>query len=48
MTPAEIFEAHRSRLLAIGYRILGSRAEAEDCVQDAWLRFATVDAAILD
>jgi RNA polymerase sigma-70 factor (ECF subfamily) len=50
MTPdsSEIFEAQRSRLLSIGYRMLGSRAEAEDCVQDAWLRFATVDPRSLD
>jgi RNA polymerase sigma-70 factor (ECF subfamily) len=33
------FEAERPHLMAIAYRILGSRAEAEDVVQDAWLRF---------
>ena len=32
------FEASRSRLLAIAYRMLGTRAEAEDAVQDSWLR----------
>lgn len=50
MTPdaSDIFQAQRSRLLSIGYRMLGSRAEAEDCVQDAWLRFATVEAQSLD
>jgi RNA polymerase sigma-70 factor (ECF subfamily) len=33
------FEAYRSLLFAIAYRMLGSAAEAEDAVQDAWLRF---------
>ncbi|MFC0672959.1 sigma-70 family RNA polymerase sigma factor [Brachybacterium hainanense] len=35
---AEEFERHRPRLLAIAARTLGSRADAEDVVQDAWLR----------
>jgi RNA polymerase sigma-70 factor (ECF subfamily) len=34
------FEAQRSYLTAVAYRMLGSRAEAEDAVQEAWLRFA--------
>jgi RNA polymerase sigma-70 factor (ECF subfamily) len=34
------FEAHRSYLMAVAYRMLGSRAEAEDAVQEAWLRYA--------
>lgn len=33
------FEPHRRRLLALAYRMLGSRADAEDVVQDAWLRW---------
>jgi len=33
------FSAHRSELLALAYRMLGSAAEAEDVVQDAWLRW---------
>ncbi|MFI5932582.1 RNA polymerase sigma factor SigJ [Actinoplanes sp. NPDC051494] len=33
------FEAERSHLLAVAYRMLGSRAEAEDAVQEAWLRY---------
>lgn len=38
---AEItFQTHRPRLLALAYRLLGSRADAEDVVQDAWLRWA--------
>jgi RNA polymerase sigma-70 factor, ECF subfamily len=36
---AEIFEAHRSRLLAIANRMLGTRCDAEDLVQDAYLRW---------
>jgi RNA polymerase sigma factor (sigma-70 family) len=40
---AERFEAHRSHLRAVAYRMLGSLAEAEDAVQDAWLRFARTD-----
>lgn len=31
---------HRGRLLGLAYRMLGSRSDAEDVVQDAWLRFA--------
>jgi RNA polymerase sigma-70 factor (ECF subfamily) len=34
-----LFEAHRGRLFGLAYRMLGSRADAEDVVQDAWLRW---------
>jgi RNA polymerase sigma-70 factor, ECF subfamily len=34
------FEVHRDHLLGVAYRMLGSRAEAEDAVQEAWLRYA--------
>ncbi|GAB7049711.1 sigma-70 family RNA polymerase sigma factor [Catenuloplanes indicus JCM 9534] len=34
------FEAERAHLASVAYRMLGSRAEAEDVVQDAWLRYA--------
>ncbi len=34
------FERHRARLHGIAYRMLGSRAEADDIVQEAWLRWA--------
>jgi RNA polymerase sigma-70 factor (ECF subfamily) len=36
---AEEFERERPRLISVAYRMLGSRAEAEDVVQDAWLRY---------
>ena len=42
---ADDFEAHRSRLVRLAYRMLGSRAAAEDVVQDAWLRWSQVDKA---
>ena len=40
-----IFEAERPRLLGIVYRMTGSYADAEDAVQDAWLRWRNVRAA---
>lgn len=33
------FERHRERLFGLAYRMLGTRADAEDAVQDAWLRW---------
>lgn len=39
------FESHRQRLLGVAYRMLGSRAEAEDIVQEAYLRWHGVAAA---
>jgi RNA polymerase sigma-70 factor (ECF subfamily) len=39
------FEAHRPRLFSIAYRMLGSASEAEDVVQDAWLRARQDDQA---
>jgi RNA polymerase sigma-70 factor (ECF subfamily) len=38
------FEANRARLRAVAHRILGSRSEAEDAVQEAWLKLARSDA----
>lgn len=43
--PAEQFEADRSRLRAVAYRMLGSASEAEDAVQEAWLRLSRADSA---
>lgn len=45
--PAELFDAHRSHLRAVGYRMLGSFGEADDVVQDAWFRFAKADLAAI-
>jgi RNA polymerase sigma factor (sigma-70 family) len=41
--PTDVFETHRPRLVRLAYRMLGSVAEAEDIVQDGWLRWRTVD-----
>jgi RNA polymerase sigma-70 factor (ECF subfamily) len=40
---AERFEANRPRLAALAYRMLGSSTEANDAVQDAWLRLSKAD-----
>jgi len=40
---AERCAEHRGLLYAVAYRVLGSVAEAEDVVQDAWLRWSRVD-----
>ena len=42
------FEAERPRLRAVAYRMLGSTSEAEDAVQDAWLRLSGTDADAID
>jgi RNA polymerase sigma-70 factor (ECF subfamily) len=41
---AEVFERQRPRLVAVAHRMLGSRADAEDAVQEAWLRLSRQDA----
>src|SRR5215207_2687142 len=41
---AERFEEHRARLRAVAYRMLGSLSEADDAVQEAWLRLSRSDA----
>lgn len=40
---AAVFDKERARLLALAVRVLGSRAEAEDVVQDAWFRWREAD-----
>jgi RNA polymerase sigma factor (sigma-70 family) len=40
---AERFEEHRTRLRAVAYRMLGSLSEANDAVQEAWLRLSRTD-----
>ncbi|MEU9858075.1 sigma-70 family RNA polymerase sigma factor [Streptomyces sp. NPDC047974] len=45
---AEAFEAHRDRLTAVAYRVLGSHADADDAVQEAWLRLSRQDADAID
>jgi RNA polymerase sigma factor (sigma-70 family) len=42
---AERFEEHRTRLRAVAYRMLGSLSEADDAVQEAWLRLSRTDAS---
>jgi RNA polymerase sigma-70 factor (ECF subfamily) len=45
---AERFEENRSRLLSVAYRMLGSRTEAEDALQEAWLRSTRADGSTID
>ena len=45
---AEEFEANRGHLRAVAFRMLGSRAEAEDAVQEAWLRLTRSDGGSVD
>src|SRR5882757_10679210 len=45
---AERFEEHRARLRAVAYRMLGSLSEADDAVQDAWVRLSRTDADGID
>jgi RNA polymerase sigma-70 factor (ECF subfamily) len=42
------FEEHRPRLRAVAYRMLGSTGEADDAVQDAWLRVSRADTAAVE
>jgi RNA polymerase sigma-70 factor (TIGR02957 family) len=45
---AEAFEAQRPRLFWLAYRLLGSASEAEDAVQDAYLRLHAADSALIE
>jgi RNA polymerase sigma-70 factor (ECF subfamily) len=45
---AQEFEQHRARLRAIAYRVLGSRSEADDAVQETWLRLSRTDTATIE
>jgi RNA polymerase sigma factor (sigma-70 family) len=45
---AEQFEQARGHLRAVAYRMLGSSAEADDAVQEAWIRFARADTAAVE
>lgn len=42
---AEVFEEHRSLLTGVAYRVLGTVSDAEDAVQEAWLRWSGTDTA---
>ena len=44
MNATEVFEALRPRLMGVAYRILGSVTDAEDVLQDAWMRWSRTDA----
>lgn len=46
-TDLETFNHHRPRLFAIAYRMLGTRVDAEDIVQEAWLRWNAADTGSL-
>ena len=45
---AEQFEEHRAHLRAVGYRMLGSASEAEDAVQESWLRLGRADVSAVE
>ena len=45
---AERFQEHRPRLRAVAYRILGSTSEADDAVQEAWIRLSRVNSGEID
>ena len=47
-SPVDTFEQPRGRMFGIAYRMLGSAAEAEDIVQDAWLRWQAADRSDVD
>lgn len=48
MTSTDLFQQHRPRLFGLAYRMLGTPADAEDVLHDAWLRWDARDVATLD
>jgi DNA-directed RNA polymerase specialized sigma24 family protein len=45
---AQGFEDHRAHLRAVGYRMLGSLSEADDAVQETWLRLSRSDTRTIE
>ncbi|KPM54457.1 RNA polymerase subunit sigma-70 [Frankia sp. CcI49] len=45
---AEQFDRHRARLRAVAYRMLGSLTEADDALQEAWIRSIRADSTVID
>jgi DNA-directed RNA polymerase specialized sigma24 family protein/ketosteroid isomerase-like protein len=45
MAPVTVFDEYRNLLFSVAYRILGSAADAEDAVQDSWLKWSAADRA---
>jgi RNA polymerase sigma-70 factor (ECF subfamily) len=45
---AERFETHRGRLRAVAYRMLGSLSEADDALQEAWIRISRADTSSIE
>lgn len=48
MTPTDLFQQYRPRLFGLAYRMLGTPADAEDVLHDAWLRWESQDLAALE